>query len=693
MNLRLPLLACLLWALSAQAAPVQTPHVEAELIAENSSLQTGAGEQWVALRLKPEAGWHVYWRNPGDSGIPTSLSWTLPAGVTAGEIQWPYPHRESLGTLTNYGYSEDTLHLVPLTLGSQVPAGPLPLHAKARWLVCSDICIPGSAELDLSLPVSGGTPQADARWTSAFASARAALPVQVGGAEALFAIDPLDLSLSVSGLDEQLAGSSELEFFAYDSALVTHSAAQRFARDGQGMRFSQSLSPYLAGAPAAVAGVLVVHGDNRTRAYEISALAGSVTPVPASKPMAAAGGKASATGLLGILGLALLGGLILNLMPCVFPVLSLKALSVMKARGESDLGHLRHALIYTLGVLCSFAGIALALIALRSSGAVVGWGFQLQSPVFVAALVYVLFALGLSLSGLVQFGTRWMGAGQSLAEKPGYAGSFFTGVLAVVVASPCTAPFMGTAMGYALTQSPWVSLAVFLALGLGLALPFLLLGLLPRLAAWLPRPGVWMEHFKQLLAFPMYLTAVWLLWVLGGLTDRNGMALALVGLVLLAFALWLLSLSRWTARAVAVLSLAGAAAVLAHPLLRAATPSAGEDPVAAGWEPYSDARFEALRAEGRTVFVDFTADWCLTCKVNERVALRSQAVQAAFAEHNVALLVGDWTAQDDSIAAVLHRYGRDGVPLYLVSRKGQEPEILPQLLTPGLVIKALTKAS
>lgn len=678
---------------SAAAAPVQTPHVEAELIAERTGLEAGGGPQWVALRLAPEKGWHVYWRNPGDSGIPTSIAWTLPQGISAGEIHWPYPHRESLGELTNYGYGDETLHLIPLTVAANAPPGPARLLAQAKWLVCADICIPGEAELELTLPVGTATAEPDPRWAGAFERARAQLPRTLPALGARFAIEGEDLVLAIDGLGEELAAAREIEFFPFDGTLVTHSAPQRIQRGKGELRLGQTLSPYFTAAPERVDGVLVLHpAKGPAAALSVGAVPGPVAPLEAG---AAAAAPEPDHGLAGILLFALLGGLILNLMPCVFPVLSLKALGVLHARAESRRDQRLHALAYTAGVLASFGAVAGALIALRAGGAAIGWGFQLQSPVFVTLLVYLLFVLGLSLSGWVNVGTRWMGAGQALTRRPGHAGSFCTGVLAVVVASPCTAPFMGTAMGYALTQPAGVALAVFLTLGFGLALPFLLLGLVPALAAWLPRPGAWMEGFKQLLAFPLYLTAVWLLWVLGGLTDRNGMALALVGLVLLGFALWLTRSPRWPARALALASVLGAAALLVHPLLRppaVANPEATARHAAESWEPYSDARFEELRAKGRTVFVDFTADWCLTCKINERVALRSKPVLAAFAEHRVALLVGDWTAQDPAIAAVLRRYGRDGVPLYLVSRRGGKPEVLPQLLTPGLVTQALAKA-
>jgi thiol:disulfide interchange protein DsbD len=449
---------------------------------------------------------------------------------------------------------------------------------------------------------------------------------------------------------------------------------------------SQRLSPYFVKAPDPVEGVLVLSGPAGETAYQVRAEPGPVAPVPGSvAPVAQAELKdrKSATELLLALGLALLGGLILNLMPCVFPVLALKALSVLNSGGHSTVEQRRHALAYTAGVIGSFCAVAALLIGLRAGGQALGWGFQLQSPPFVALLAYLMFAMGLSLSGAVQFGTRWMGLGQSLTAAPGVRGSFFTGVLAVIVASPCTAPFMGPALGFALTQPAAVSLLVFFALGVGLAMPFLILGFAPGLARRLPRPGRWMETFKQAMAFPMYLTAIWLLWVLGGLTSRDGMALILVGMLLLGFGLWIPTLSRRrAARWIGYLMLALAVVMPFDPSVQR---QAAAERQAGVHEPYSDARFQALRAEGRSVFVDFTADWCLTCKLNEQGALRASSVRETFAQHNVVTLMGDWTRADPAITAVLERYGRSGVPLYLASKNGAEPVVLPQVLTPSIV--------
>ena len=690
--------------LPGRAAPVQTQHVEAELVAENLALAAG-GDNWLGLRLRPEDGWHVYWRNPGDSGLATSLSWTLPPGVSAGELQWPYPHRSQLGDIVNYGYGEETLLPVQLKLPADWSGGDtLALQAKAKWLVCKDVCIPGSADLGLSLPVApaGSAQQADPRWRDAFAKARAELP-QPAPADwkVQFAVRPEppgntpgngDFSMAVKGAHFSAGGA--IEFFPYASDLLKHSAPQRLdnAADGT-LRISQQLGDYFTKAPAQVDGVLVVHDSvSGAKAWELHATPGAVQPVPqqavakaAEPPLAAAGGQPSlALALL----LALLGGVILNLMPCVFPMLSIKAISLIEARAKVARRQRGHALAYTFGVLASFAGLAGALLVLRGGGAAIGWGFQLQQPVFVAALAYLFFAMGLSLSGLVHFGTRLMGVGEGLTADKGYRGSFFTGVLAVAVASPCTAPLMGTALGYALGQPAAVAMLVFLALGLGLALPFLLIGFFPRLGALLPRPGPWMETFKQVMAFPLYLSVVWLLWVLGGITDRGGMAMAMLGLVCIGFALWLWHKPGRASGLLRLAALLAALALLTTPEVR--TVSAGHAAAQPGGpEAWSEQRVTQLRAEGRTIFVDFTADWCITCKLNEHVAIDTNAVRQAFAGQNVAWLQGDWTRADPAITAVLARYQHSGVPLYLVYVKGGEPKVLPQILTPATVVDSL----
>lgn len=680
------------------AAPVQAPHIEAELIAEDTALVPGR-RQWLALRLAPEKDWHTYWQNPGDSGLPTRIEWTLPDGLQTGDIHWPAPEVFTLGPIVNYGYGHETLHLVPVTVAEGLEAGSrLTLAAKARWLVCADVCIPGSADLELEMPVATQA-QPDSRWRDAFAAARRQLPQapEIGGQ---FEISDGELHVALDSADLSIPPSAAVQLFPISNELVNHSQPQRLRREAAQLRISQALSDFFGTAPDTVDAVLVI-GD-QGRAHPVRLTAGSVQPVAQAATALAGNAPAASAGLQinlsWVLLLAFAGGLILNLMPCVLPVLAIKALTLVEAQGEEQQRQRMHTLVYTAGVVASCLSIAALLLLARAGGEAAGWGFQLQSPVFVALMAYLLFALGLSLSGVVAFGTQLMGVGQHLTQRSGYGGSFATGVLAVVVASPCTAPFMGTALGYAMTQPPAIALLVFGTLGLGLAAPFLLIGFVPGAARWLPKPGAWMETFKQVMAFPLYLTVVWLVWVLGRQTGANGIAVVGAGLVLLAFALWLWGRRtpgehRW-ASALAVLGLIGALSLLSLPeLRRGAAANPAQAASSEGWAPYSDATLEQLRAEGRSVFINMTADWCLSCLANERVALASDAVQKAFEAQNVAYLKGDWTNGDPAISAVLERFGRNGVPLYVVYHPGAEPQVLPQILTPDIVINALNQTN
>lgn len=670
------LLRLLPWLVSlvpfaTDAAIVRTPHTEAELVAEHQHARPGE-VAWVALRLKPDAGWHTYWRNSGDSGEPTRIRWTLPEGIVAGEIHWPYPELQRIGPVVNYGYSGETLHLVPITVPADWVSGrPLTLEAQAKWLVCSDICVPGEATLPLNLPVRDDTPKATA-WAKAFAATRTRFP-QPAERRGQLRVTEDKVLLTVDL--PQLRGAREVQWFPEPNDLVAHAAPQQTDLQEGRLRLGQQRSDHYVAAPAVVNGVLVASHGTGERAYHLAADVSAAPPSPAQ----------AAPSLALALLFAFIGGLILNLMPCVFPVLSIKAVSLLESRRESAASRRAHAMSYTAGVLATFVALAVVLVLLRRTGVAAGWGFHLQQPMFVTALAYFLFAMGLSLSGVAAFGTGWMGIGQSLAHRGGLRGSLVTGILAVVVASPCTAPFMGVAMGYALTQPTALTLLVFVALGLGLAFPMLLFGFVPAFARILPAPGAWMETFKQLMAFPLYLTAAWLLWVLGGLADRNAMALGLVGLTLLGFALWLWHRRGVMANIAKLAAVIGALALLWHPMMKSSVPSRDE---IGSWSPE---RVSELRAAGRTVFVNFTADWCVTCLVNERTTLGSEAVRRAFESKDVVYLKGDWTRTDARITAELTRFGRSGVPLYLLYRNGTEAEVLPQLLTPDIVVNALEK--
>jgi len=683
------------------AAPAQalqpTQHAAVALIADHATVAPGQ-TFGAGLRIVHEPGWHSYWQNPGDSGLPTRFDWTLPEGARAGPIQWPVPERLPFGGLVNLGYKNDLL--LPATL--TVPADAMPgsrfaVTLRARWLICADICIPDQATLNLDLPVAA-TPLASGE-TGRFAAALARVPQAAPDWTGLSRRSEAGVEVAIEGAASALAGLASIEVFPLTPQVVANTRIDATFDESGVLRFLHPLSDFYAGMPAEVVWVLVGHADDgRLLAHELRTVGEDrlgPPPEPAvhagPPPVAAvAPATAPALGLGLVLLFALLGGILLNLMPCVFPVLALKGLSVAQG-GPSQ--H-RHALLYTAGVLLAFLALAGLLVALRATGEALGWGFQLQTPWFVAAMALLMAGVGFALSGLATPGASLMGFGQSLTEGDGDRGAFFTGVLAVVVASPCTAPFMGPALGVALTQPGTVTFAVFIALGLGLALPMLVLAFSPALARRLPRPGPWMERLKQGLAFPMYLTVLWLAYVLGRQVGVAGMTLLLGGIVLMGFALWW----RGTAPGVAKRIVVGALLLLSlTPIvlvegLRSGNPSG---PTArTGIEAWSPERLAELRAEGRPVLVNFTAAWCISCLANERVALMGESFEALLRSTGTAYLKADWTDQDPRITAALAEFGRSGVPLYVVyPADGRAPFVLPQLLTPGLVAEALQGAA
>jgi thiol:disulfide interchange protein DsbD len=669
------LLTLLLWLAGWAHAgdTVRTPHAEVRLLSETPAAVPG-GTLWLGIRFDLAPHWHVYWRNPGDSGEPPRADWQLPPGWQAGEIQWPVPERIPVGPLVNYGYEDSVLLLVPVEVGRDA-SGTARIGADLSWLVCREECIPESGRVDITLPVAPDPGRRD----PTFASARSLLPLAFTGQAGYSRIDDggaLELRLERTGWPlQQLAGAW---FAPFDWGPVSPSGAQDWSVSGERLeiRLPPGEAPPAAGS--ALAGLLVVTEDSPdgplTRGFALEAVE------------QAAAADASATTLALALLLALLGGLLLNLMPCVLPVLSIKVIGLVQHAGPAS-G--RHGLVFAAGVLATFTALAALLIGLRAGGAALGWGFQLQEPLVVIALMYLMLAVALNLSGVYTLGGGMTGVGQGMTEHGGLRGSFATGVLAVVVASPCTAPFMGTALGFALTRPAHESLLVFLALGAGFALPLLLLSFAPNWTRRLPRPGPWMERLRNALAFPMYGAAAWLLWVLSQQADAGVLAAALAGALLLAFALWWYGqplrsrrVRLWVSAA-ALIAGVGLAATALSP--RGSAP--GAPPAAAAW---SAERVESLRAEGRVVLVNFTAAWCITCKVNEQVALDTEAVRAALARHEVAYLKGDWTRRDAAITAELERHGRSGVPLYLLyPATGGEPRVLPQLLTEGLLLQAL----
>jgi thiol:disulfide interchange protein DsbD len=683
--------------LSTFANPVATENVRARLISEVTAVQAGQ-PFWVALHLKMRDGWHTYWRNPGDSGLATTIKWTLPTAFQASAIHWPYPEPISFGPLMNYGYHGDVYLLVQLTppnrrLKNQET---LTFQADANWLVCEENCIPENATLNLTLPIANGKPPVDERWRSDFKKARQALP-KPSPWQTHFSYHSDQLKLY---LDIPQWGSSQpqIRFFPFQDDVIENAAQQSIETGQDNIIVSLQPGTQTDATLGRLQGVVVVQeqldSGPVTQGFTVDALptTGQSAPSPSS--------TVSVTSLFYAMLLAVMGGIVLNLMPCVFPVLSIKALHFAQlAHHDAWLVRL-HGLIFSAGVLVSFACIAGLLLGLRAGGAQIGWGFQLQSPFFITLLAYLLFFLALSLSGLVTIGNSLTNIGQGFAARSGYPGVFATGVLATLVATPCTAPFMGTALGFALTQ-PWpVALSVFIALGVGFALPYLLLSFKPALLRFLPKPGIWMERFKEFLAFPLYGTVAWLVWVLSQQTGSDGVAAVLAGLIAIAFGVWLIKLVSTGSLGWRLLGRLGVLSVFMAALAVATLPTTTESftsqpsstkATAKSWEPFSKARLQALRAADRPVFINFTAAWCITCLVNERIALSSPRVKASLAAKRITYLKADWTNRDPDITAMLTSFERSGVPLYVLYPPGRtsNPVVLPQILTESLVLKAI----
>ena len=687
----LAVIACLILPALAAAQPFER-NVKAELVSEMASV--GPGQRFlVGLRQEIREGWHTYWRNPGDSGAATSIAWSVPEGVEVGAIAWPRPERIPYFDLINYGYEDEVVLLSEVSVPDDWPAGrPLRIEADANWLVCSDICIPEEAHLSLDIPTSGGPSKANTDASTLIDAARSELPVASPWPLKAYRQDG-KLALLVEN-DFSRGRIDNAYFFPSEPGVLDAAAEQPLSIGRKALRLDLEGGKKRADQ---LKGVLVltenVDGRQLTRGFEVAA-----TPEP-GLPVREAG--MAGIGLTTALAFALLGGLVLNLMPCVFPILSLKALGLVQQAHEAPLRARLHGLSYTGGVLAMFVILAGGLVGLRAAGAQVGWGFQLQSPIVVTLLAYLLFVVGLNLSGVFEVGGRFMGLGGGLAARSSYVGSFGTGALAVVVATPCTAPFMGAATSFALFQPVPETLAVFLALGLGLALPYLALSFVPAFARTLPRPGRWMGRLKQGLAFPIYASAAWLLWVLSQQVDAPALLGALMGLILVAFAAWLFGIAGSTGSGIwrhagmgaAVISLLAAGILVPRESGQAdvAATAVERDPLA---QAYTPQRLETLRAQGDPVFVNLTAAWCITCEVNERVALSGERFADRFERHGITYLIGDWTNRDPAITALLEQHGRAGVPLYLVYPRGQgEAEVLPQILTERMVLDALDRAA
>jgi thiol:disulfide interchange protein DsbD len=686
-----PFLFAILLAASAPAAAQINagPKVHASLIAESGEVAPGA-RVTVALQEIIAPGWHTYWSNPGEAGLPTEIQWSLPPGWKASAISWPYPKRLPVGPLMQYGYDGKVWLLTTIAVPPDAkPGDTVTLKAAADWLVCENVCIPENAALSLPLTVSASPVAPYATVKEEFDAARAKIPAASPWPVSFHNDGNLDLFVASPSLTKvQL---KDVSFFPSAERVVEGMAPQQLGMADGGIVLRLQ-PPKNAKRPKSVSGVLVLtSADGSVQALDVKASPGTV-------PSAQFGGGGVNTNLLTALLFALIGGLILNLMPCVLPILAMKALAIANhAHGDRRIAA-TEGFSYGIGAVLSFAALGLALVLLRAGGQAIGWGFQLQEPAAVAGFALLIFAVGLNLSGVFEFGN--ITAGDALTRRGGVVGSFFTGVLAVAVAAPCTAPFMAAALGYALTQSAVTALLVFLALGIGFALPFVLIGVSPALLRLLPKPGAWMLTFKQLLAFPMYGAAVWLVWVLSQETNGTGLVVILAAMVVLAFAAWAWTASRgasggWRVTG-AVFAFAGSATVIASLFVihdMEVPPAAAMIQAETGGIPseaYTAAKVAQARSQKRPVFIDATAAWCITCLVNEKVALSGLRIRDAFAAKHMAYFVADWTNRNPEITALLAAHGRSGVPLYLYYAPGAaEAVVLPQILTEDDVLKAI----
>ena len=651
-------------AQALESAPVASKRAVATLVTETDAMQPGKPFR-VALRLRMADGWHTYWKNPGDAGVPPDLTIEH---VAQSPIDWPTPRRVAEGPVMTYAYTGEVLLPVTITADSGT------IVAHAQWLVCKDVCVPEDGEFSLNLPV--GTPGLSAQ-AGLFAAHDRAVPRTSPWTAT---VSP-EGTLFVRGPELTRTTVTDAWFIPDQPGWIQDDAAQPLSvRDGG---FTLSLKPAKGFVAAdGLSGVLSVRDRSGQQTDTVVRAGPGPAPTPAIPPLGQ------------ILVFAFLGGLILNLMPCVFPILAMKAVGLVRHAGNGR----RHAVAYTVGVLVAFMALAGALLATRAAGTAAGWGFQFSSPMFVAAMAWLLFAVGLNLSGVFQIGSGLAGTGNGLANRHGMAGSFFTGLLAVLVATPCTAPFMGVAVAAGLAAPPAITLLVFAAMGLGLAAPYAALASIPGLAHLMPRPGRWMEVLKQALAFPMYGATAWLIWVISQEAGPAGVLSTAAGAVLVGFAAWAFGASqsasvpgRRFGQTAAVVSVLAAMAVL---IGIAGAPLGRADEAGSGAEAFTPQRLAALRSAGKPAFVNMTAAWCVTCLVNERVAIGTDQVRSAFAADGVTYLKGDWTRQDPAITAFLRQNGREGVPLYVFfPAAGGEPIVLPQILTEGAVLRVLRASS
>ncbi len=638
--------------LKATGGPVQTDNAEVELISEQKNILPGQ-TFWIGIRMDMRDGWYVYYRNPGDSGMPMMVNWLHEKEFNIGEIQWPTPlWIDVSGGLTSYGYYDNILFMMEATAPSDLqPDDEVTLMAEADWLICEDICIPEYADIELTLTVAEDEVEYNEQWLPLFAETREKLPVTLDYWEASGSYEDGRVTLTLSTDAFSLPEYSEIRYFAKEESEIENGAEQPFTVSGNSITMELQKSSYKSGEIERLWGLLYTP-DGWDEEGKINAM---VVDVDLTEEAILAEEVSSlpvfSSSFLLIIGFALLGGLILNLMPCVFPILSIKVMNFMQMSGQSGSKVKTHGWIFGAGVLISFLILAGLLLLLRAGGQELGWGFQLQTPAFIAFMTFLMFGLGLSLMGLFEIGNSLISVAGKANTGEGLRGSFFSGILATVLATPCTAPFMGTALGVAITLPATSALMIFAALGIGMASPYIILSSFPYLLKFLPKPGGWMETFKQLLAFPLFATAIWLIWVFGQQTGVDGLTRLLIGLLMLSFGIWILY--RWNAFQISTKARVFSRSVVTALIVAGFLFSASSVPVTqqnedgitvslgVEWQNFSNELVDQYRDQGKNIFIDFTADWCITCKANERVVFTSNRVKDRFDELGFEMIKAD----------------------------------------------------
>jgi thiol:disulfide interchange protein DsbD len=716
--MKLPRLLLLLLVLpsllpAAASQPVKKGAVTVTLVSDVAAIEAGKPFT-IALRMQHEPHWHSYWIAPG-TGYPTSLAWTLPDGFKAGDIQWPTPRvvQDISGKITGNGYYDENYLLVEITPPATLAAGTeVQLKATAEWLMCKDVCMPGDAKLEITFPVvAAGTGTTDPKWTNAISETRGKLPKPNTGWAVTASHTDKVATLRLTPKPGTTHQPADLHFFAADS-YTDYAQKNTVTRENGAWVITAPLDATADKATTKLTGVLASsNGWSDGSGYEglvidapfkvAHVVANAATTDSSPSTVLRPPSQAGSTSLAGTLLLAFVGGMILNLMPCVFPVLGIKILGFVNQSGHDRKKITLHGLVFALGVLLSFWSLAAVLLILRAGGAQLGWGFQLQSPAFVFAMAVFLLIFALNMSGLFEIGLSATGVGGSLQMKQGFAGSFFTGALATLVATPCSAPFLAPALGAALSLTAVESFLVFTAIAVGLALPYLLLSIFPQAIKLLPKPGAWMETFKQLMAFPLYATVGWLLWVLAGQTkdDDNALLLISFGFVLVAMAAWAYGrfAQAWGKPGKQLFGRIFAALLLVGGLYTGWPKTAEAAPAGSyqvTWEKWSPEAITAAQAAGKFVYVDFTARWCATCQTNKAAVFHNDEILAELKKKNVVLLRGDWTNRDPKITTELARWNRSAVPFNLIYAPGKpEPVVLPELLSPDRVLAAFATAA